>query len=259
MKLVDLMLSLTNLFKMTIEISETIKKLLENESIKKTIEEKSSEIQLFDSATYFFESLDRITSDDYIPSEQDVLRTRQPTTGVVETILHLDHLQVKLVDVAGQQNQRRKWIHCFDNVQALIFCADISSYDMKLRENPSVNRMKDSLDLFEETINSKWFYTIDVVLFLNKVDIFKDKLKKTRLDTCFPEYEGSNEYKEASNYIQEQFQARNTNSNRNIFTHLTCATSTDNMEVVFKAIHAIILNSSLVRSGLMGDRKSLND
>jgi len=194
-------------------------------------------------------------SDDYIPSEQDVLRTRQPTTGIVETTLQLDYLQVKLVDVAGQQNQRRKWIHCFDNVQALIFCADISAYDMKLREDPKINRMDDALDLFRDTINSKWFINIDVILFLNKKDIFEDKLKKTSLKTCFPNYEGQDEYEEASNYIMEQFQSKNINSNRNIFVHLTCATSTDNMEIVFKAIHSIILNSSLIRSGLMTERK----
>jgi len=172
-------MGLTNLFKLSQETAESIKKLLEHQSIKNTIE-KSSEIQLIDSAVYFFESIDRIMSDDYIPSEQDVLRTRQPTTGIVETTLQLDYLQVKLVDVAGQQNQRRKWIHCFDNVQALIFCADISAYDMKLREDPKINRMDDALDLFRDTINSKWFINIDVILFLNKKDIFEDKLKKNK-------------------------------------------------------------------------------
>jgi len=126
---------------------------------------------------------------------------------------------------------------------------------MKLREDNSINRMDDSLDLFEETINSDWFYNTDIILFLNKKDIFEEKIKKTSLKLCFPNYEGSDDYEEATGYIREQFLARNNNPSRNIFIHLTCATSTDNMEIVFQAIQSMILNYSLDHSGLITDRR----
>lgn len=32
----------------------------------------------------------------------------------------------KLYDVGGQRNERRKWIHLFEGVTAVIFCAAIS-------------------------------------------------------------------------------------------------------------------------------------
>lgn len=52
------------------------------------------------------------------------------------------------------------------------------------------NRMQESLVLFESVINSRWFLRTSVILFLNKIDVFKMKLAKTPLEKYFPEYTG---------------------------------------------------------------------
>jgi len=249
-EIADEILNIGNVNNLSSEYSPKIQQILNDKSIDKVIKQHSSEIQLIDSASYFFENLDRIAADDYVPNDQDILRSRKPTVGIVETSFALKQLNVKLVDVAGQKNKRHKWIHLFDNVQALIFCADISGYDMKLREDENINRVHDALELFKETINSKWFLNTDIILFLNKTDIFQSKIETTALNVCFPEYDGGNNYVDASEYIQEQFFAQNTNPSRNIFCHFTCATDTDAMTVVFLAIQTIILNASLAMSGL---------
>jgi G-protein alpha subunit len=33
---------------------------------------------------------------------------------------------LQLVDVGGQRSERRKWIHCFDDVKAIIFLEGLS-------------------------------------------------------------------------------------------------------------------------------------
>ena len=40
-----------------------------------------------------------------------------------------------MVDVGGQRSERRKWIHCFDKVQAIIFLVAVSEYDQVLAED----------------------------------------------------------------------------------------------------------------------------
>lgn len=40
-----------------------------------------------------------------------------------------------VIDVGGQRSERRKWIHCFDDVKAIIFIAAISEFDQVLRED----------------------------------------------------------------------------------------------------------------------------
>ncbi len=44
----------------------------------------------------------------------------------------------RMIDVGGQRSERRKWIHCFDNVASLIFLVAISEYDQILVESHEV-------------------------------------------------------------------------------------------------------------------------
>ena len=50
-------------------------------------------------------------------------------------------------DVGGQRNERRKWIHCFEGVHAVIFIVALSEFDMCLWEDGSANRMEDSIQV----------------------------------------------------------------------------------------------------------------
>ena len=44
----------------------------------------------------------------------------------------------RLCDVGGQRTERRKWIHCFDDVTAIIFVAALNEYDMMLEEDEKI-------------------------------------------------------------------------------------------------------------------------
>ncbi len=70
------------------------------------------------------------------------------------------------------------------------------------------------------------------------------------LRKCFPEYTGKDEYVEASDYIRKQFVAQNKNKEKEIYTHLTCATDTQNIQVVFDAVTDVIITSNLKASGI---------
>lgn len=50
--------------------------------------------------------------------------------------------------------------------------------------------MEESLKLFESIINNKWFLETSVILFLNKKDLFEEKISKFSLTICFPDYPG---------------------------------------------------------------------
>ncbi|EJW74437.1 hypothetical protein WUBG_14655 [Wuchereria bancrofti] len=42
---------------------------------------------------------------------------------------------LRIFDVGGQRSERKKWIHCFEDVNAIIFIAAISQYDQVLFED----------------------------------------------------------------------------------------------------------------------------
>lgn len=81
-----------------------------------------------------------------------------------------------MFDVGGQRDERRKWIQCFNDVTAIIFVTACSSYNMVLREDPTQNRLKESLELFKSIWNNRWLRTISVILFLNKQDLLAEKI-----------------------------------------------------------------------------------
>lgn len=59
-----------------------------------------------------------------------------------------------------------------------------------LAEDEEMNRMVESMKLFDSICNSKWFVETSIILFLNKKDLFEEKIKRSPLTICFPEYAG---------------------------------------------------------------------
>jgi GTPase SAR1 family protein len=190
-----------------------------------------SNFQLLDSTEYFFSHISRISVQDYVPTEQDVLRCRVKTTGIVETEFDFAGFKFRLFDVGGQRNERKKWIHCFDNVTAVIFVTSLSEYDQKCYEDDSTLRMKESLVLFDEICNSRYFQDTPIMLFFNKLDLFREKIKKIDLSTCFEDYTDGCDYDKALKFIQNAFLSLNREEGKTIYCHFTCATDTDNIKV----------------------------
>ena len=166
-----------------------IERLWNDPAIKRVWDEDLSSVG--ESASYFFGQLERISSPNYIPSVEDVLRVRVKTTGVGEIAFDIADVGFRMVDVGGQRSERRKWIHCFQNVNAVIFFVAINEYNMKLIEDPSVNRMQEAIALFDEIANSRWFESSAVILFLNKQDLFQEKIKKVDMKCLFDDYDGT--------------------------------------------------------------------
>jgi len=201
---------------------------------------------LKESAPYYFSEIKRIASPDYVPSDADILRSRQKTTAVIETFFEVDKIMFKVIDVGGQRSQRKKWIHLFQDVTAVLFCASVACYNMQLRECRDINQFDDCLQLFGEIINTRWFANTPVILFLNKSDLFKEKLTTAPLNLYFPDYKGSpSDYDQAINFIKRKFLSQNNNPDKLILSHITCATDSSSIVVVFKAVRSFIMNQVL--------------
>ncbi|XP_019406220.1 PREDICTED: guanine nucleotide-binding protein subunit alpha-15, partial [Crocodylus porosus] len=223
----------------------------------RTCYERRREYHLLDSAFYFLSNLERIVEDAYIPTAQDVLRSRRPTTGINEYCFSVKKVTLRIVDVGGQKSERKKWIHCFENVIALIYLASLSEYDQRLEENSQENRMKESLALFRIVLELPWFQNASVILFLNKTDILEDKIAHSDLADCFPAFPGPKQDAEAAkHFILEMYTERykqcssgrgpsRTSKTRCLYHHFTCATDTQNIRKVLKDVRDVVLASYL--------------
>ncbi|KAF3860343.1 hypothetical protein F7725_000598, partial [Dissostichus mawsoni] len=239
---------------MPAELGDVIQKLWKDTGVQAAYD-RAAEFQLNDSAGYYLNEMERITKADYLPSEQDVLRSRVKTTGIIEEQFACKELHFRMFDVGGQRSERKKWIHCFEGVTCIIFCGALSAYDMVLVEDDEVNRMHESLHLFNSICNHRFFALTSIVLFLNKKDLFEDKIKKVHLSICFPDYDGCNSYEDAANYIKLQFMELNMKKGvKEIYSHLTCATDTKNVQIVFNAVTDIIIKENLKQCEYSGQQ-----
>jgi len=154
---------------------------------------RHEKFQLYESAEYWFEHLYRIAQTDYVPSMQDIMRLRIKTTGILESKVRdsVSGTNVSMILMGSQRNERKKWITIIRDrkIGAILFVIALSEYNQTLYENDVTNRLYESICVFSEMLNSNCLSDVPVYLFLNKCDVFTEKLRGERysdLSQVFP-------------------------------------------------------------------------
>lgn len=226
-------------------------KLLSSDPEVRKVLQKSNELQLHDHLDYMLSRLDDFVKSDYIPTVEDILKVRVRTTGIMEMSYQIEQIHFTVMDMGGQRSERRKWIFFFEGVTAVIFVLALNEYDMRLREDPNVNRMQESLGLFKNIINNQYFNNTPIIFFLNKTDLFQEKILRSDLTVCFPDYTGGKDYEKAAKFITAKFLSYDMNSKRTIFTHETCATDTNNLRKVLDDVRVTLMHKVLQDIGIL--------
>uniref|UniRef100_A0A3P8WAH2 Guanine nucleotide-binding protein subunit alpha n=2 Tax=Cynoglossus semilaevis TaxID=244447 RepID=A0A3P8WAH2_CYNSE len=214
--------------------------------------DRRREYQLSDSTKYYLTDLERISQPSYVPDLQDILRVRVPTTGIIEYPFDMENVIFRMVDVGGQRSERRKWIHCFENVTSIIFLVALSEYDQVLAECDNENRMEESKALFKTIITYPWFQRSSVILFLNKTDILNEKIMYSHVANYFPEFTGpQQDAGAAQEFMLKMYKEQNPDKDKTLYHHFTCATDTENIRFVFVAVKDTILRHNLKEFNLV--------
>ncbi|OQU93135.1 hypothetical protein SORBI_3001G484200 [Sorghum bicolor] len=209
------------------ECVQDVRKLWQDPAIQETYS-RGSILQVPDCAQYFMENLDRLSEVDYVPTKEDVLHARVRTNGVVETQFSpLGESKrggevYRLYDVGGQRNERRKWIHLFEGVNAVIFCAAISEYDQMLCEDETKNRMMETKELFDWVLKQRCFEVP-----LSACEWFKDYQ---------PIAPGKQEVEHAYEFVKKKFEELYFQSSK-----------PDRVDRVFKIYRTTALDQKLVK------------
>lgn len=237
------------------EIGAAIKALWKDKGVSLAWKRRA-EFQIVESVKYYFNEIDRIMKDGYIATQQDMLLARVRTSGIVTEKYVIDKKNFEMYDVGGQRNERKKWIHCFDDVTAVIFVAALSEYDQVLFEDSSTNRMVEAVQLFDEICNNRYFAESNMILFMNKKDLFEEKIQSVHIgdQEAFKDFTtplGHDDYyDDGVKYFLDKFIVKNTNPDRQVYNHVTCATDSKNVEIVFNSCKDIILRGNMADAGL---------
>lgn len=220
--------------------SETMKEVWSNRA----------KANVIDSHKEFLDDLDRIASPSYVPTPSDILLARVKTKYVVTEKYRIDGTDYEITDVGGQRSDRGKWIHYFDDRDAVIFVVALSEYDQKLSESKVTNRMVEALKLFESICSEPAFANTSILLFLNKRDLFAEKIQYSHIvdQTPFHDFAGRLEsYDDGVSFFTNKFKRINDDC----YIHVTCAVDTNNMDFVLSATRRIIMENNLLQSSLI--------
>jgi len=201
-------------------------------------------------ADYYFNNAKRFADENYQPTIDDFLRSKRKTLGIAELIVKHNEYTICLVDVGGQRSERRKWAPVFTGeVNTVIYLAALDSYDMVLDEDGHTNRLKDSLNLFGSVTDMPIFNPPSWILFLNKWDIFEQKIKESPLHLSFPDISETDarDVNQSYKYIRNLFKARFKGNKKHttLYCHHTCALDTGAISKIFYTIRDQLINTDL--------------
>lgn len=226
-------------------VKEAMLIMWEDEGVQKAIA-KGHEFALNDNLNYYFENIERMFDPNWTPDDQDMLHARLRTTGITETLFEMGHLNFRMMDVGGQRSERKKWIHCFEGVQCLLFMVALSGYDQSLVEDQNANQMHEAMMLFESLVNGMWFKEKPIILFMNKIDLFREKLYRSPVSGFFPDYTGNVKDEEGiKQFFSDRFRAINRTAGREIYIHYTNATDTTLLKNTMNSVQDMIIQKNL--------------
>jgi len=211
---------------------------------------------LDDSTKYYLDRAPALSQNGYLPTNQDAVKSRTITSSIIEKVYDYKNTPFRIVDVGGQRSERRKWAHCFPDINALIFIVAVSEYDQNLREDSATKRLDESFRVFDETVNNKFFANKPVIMFLNKLDIFEEKFKQRNLNLYYPEFKGTKS-SEAIDFLKQKFCDIDKNKDkRRLYFHTVIETDTDLFKPIFEAVVLHFICDNLQNSGFVKPTKS---
>ncbi|KAJ7915951.1 guanine nucleotide binding protein, alpha subunit [Mycena leptocephala] len=232
-------------------ICHAIKMLSQDPGVRKALS-CFSKFELSDSAEYFFDSIERLGAESYVPTTEDILRLRVKTIGIYQKEVEFDGQTLIICDTGGERCERKKWVHCFPGTTAVFFLVALNDYQKALEEDESVNRMNENFAFWSEIVNAKHssLKNAKFILLFNKLDLFIRDFEVETFLVVFPDniswktstepFTGNNEALRALAFLRLKF-LRQVHSKREVYTYEVSATETDQFRDVWDAVKTILL------------------
>ncbi|OUM62733.1 hypothetical protein PIROE2DRAFT_61702 [Piromyces sp. E2] len=210
-------------------VAEAIKELWKDDGVQKGYHHCCENGKLDRTVKEDFDEIDKICQPNYLPTYQDILNCCvKNCDSISEILFRYNTWKYHIINVNGLRTDYRKWISCFENITTIIMVIDISAYDEPSDKEKEMTHLQYDINYFEQINTSKWFEKSSIILFLNKTDLFKEKISKIPLNNYFPEYTHGDDYEQALAFIKNCFVQ--LNENKKLYIQFNCVTDTNQFE-----------------------------
>lgn len=220
------------------ELQTTVARVIENvwndPAIQHTYE-VCSKVASLESAPYLLSR----ASNDLMPNQTDYLRTYNPTYNTKSEELQISNQLFRVFDTNGRSSLTQT---CPTSLHAILYVISLSEYDQHICHSTQPNRLARAIQGFEDVCKQQ---PAPVFLFLNKLDVFREKIEDRRipLSIPFPEYQGPRgDWRDALEFVTNKCKDA---AHRPIFVYpLTAIMEDESLSEMFDEIAQMICSSS---------------
>jgi GTPase SAR1 family protein len=228
---------------MTPDVAIAVQELWKCDPIQQTYARRT-EFWILDACGYYMSNCHRFVQSTFVPNDYDIVMSRRRTTGIVEAQFMDEGAKWTVVDVGGQRSERRKWMLCFDGVDAVIFFVNSAGFNRPLFEDNQVTEHQEALQLLESTFSNKIFKDTPVFLFFNKLDLFRDALDRGRpIGKYFPEYKGEMMEIPMLDHLSKLYQTKMPNGKPLAQVHFISACNRNDCQKGFKRVREYLISN----------------
>lgn len=214
------------------DIGEEVAAVWANETIKGSFQKWEVNAKVVMTAPYFLDQASVVWSNEYLPTEDDLVRASISTCGISNRVVWTGESNIHLIDVGGLRGERGRWVSVFPNTDILVFTVDLSNYDQSLVEDKKKNAFSESVDVFKGLMRLPFFATCKCCVFMTKDDIFRKKVLEVDMSTHVKGYTGGLDYEAALTHIKELYTSHA--KDRNIICKVMDATNNDDFKTVWQ-------------------------
>ncbi|KAF8326013.1 G-protein alpha subunit-domain-containing protein [Cantharellus anzutake] len=220
-------------------------------------------VRLEEYGGFFLNDIDRIAQPEYLPTNDDIIRCRIKTLGASAHYIPaksknplIKPKTFRIYDVGGSRSQRAAWVPYFENLNLIVFLLPLSAFDQFLEEDPHVNRLKDSLDLWKSIVTNPAILNVPIALLINKCDLAKAKLAEgVDIRTYITSYQGPNTFDGLVDYIKPRLQklCLKVNPRRTLYVYYTVVSDCEKAGSLVNSLHDLIVRHSIEQATNFGD------
>uniref|UniRef100_A0A0N5C6R6 G-protein alpha subunit n=1 Tax=Strongyloides papillosus TaxID=174720 RepID=A0A0N5C6R6_STREA len=186
--------------------SDAIKSLWNDKNLQE-VYKRRAQFNLNDSAGYFFEELDRINQQNFVPVPEDLIRAYVPTLGVDNLIFTVKNRSYQIIEYGGTKLDVKLLEDLYDGINCVFFVVAISEYDQFLPNDEENSKLQNSLKILDKCCNYCRDLNVPLYVFLNETDVFIEKLDVSPLSVYFDDYAGLSS-KDALLFMHELIEER---------------------------------------------------